>query len=645
MIKPFILAVCCLFSAISAICQNVDLSFGIDKISANEKMRFSQKNFKANTTSDGVDVHFVEAFWSVNPAAHYISGKITHHLKVNTNRTLLDFDIHSNHTVSQVKINGQVTSNSRFGDQLILQYNFAAGTDYAVEITYAGTPPPDPDAFGSFVTATHEGVPILWTLSEPFGALDWWPCRQNLSDKIDSIDIRVEIPQGDNKVASVGLLQSVEQVGNKQVYFWKHRYPIATYLVAIAVTNYVEFNTTLTLPSGDLFVQHMVYPEELPAQLPAMEKVYRHLAIFDSLFGAYPFMNEKYGHARFGRGGGMEHQTMSFMGGWDYDLISHELGHQWFGDRITCANWADIWLNEGFATYLSGLCHNVESPDLYWQIWKKNVIKSVISKADGSVYITDPTEVSRIFDTRLTYYKGAMVLHMLRWTLGDEVFFKSIRDYLNQAGLVNNFALTEDFQKSVEKTAGKDLDYFFQQWIYKEGFPSYRVRWNNLDKVVNVQVHQSSSHTSVPFFTMDIPLQFKSASRDTIVRVPHDFNGQTYSFELDFTPDSLLLDPDKWLVMGAPTIVRETVPFTEKSAVLYPNPSADIANIWIASEMSNLAEVSLYDNLGRQLAAPILLLQKQLLKLDISQLANGSYTVVIRDGDTNHQLRLLKTDR
>lgn len=197
---------------------------------------------------------------------------------------------------------------------------------------------------------------VLWTLSEPYGARDWWPTKQTLNDKIDSCDIFVTTPSG-YKVGSNGILLNVVQDGNNVIHHWKHIHAEPAYLIAIAVADYSEYIDWVPLDSGDsLMVLEYVYPcNLLSAQLQTTD-IIPTMQFFIELFGDFPF--EKYGHAQFGWGGGMEHSSMTFVGGFNHGLLAHELAHQWFGDKITCGSWQDIWLNEGFATYLEGLTYD-----------------------------------------------------------------------------------------------------------------------------------------------------------------------------------------------------------------------------------------------------------------------------------------------
>lgn len=639
----FVIALSLLLGCISSLAQVTYSPEKQEEIISLEKKRAGRNFLKsANQQSDGVDVHFVEAYWKVDPTVRFISGTVTHHFTVKTNSEQVFFDLHKDLSISKVILNGNTTTVEHVGNLLRLSAPFLTGQDYVVSFTYSGQPPIDNSGFGSFMTATHEGTPVLWTLSEPYGALEWWPCRQNLSDKIDSIDINVEIPNGDWQAASNGLLDPIEQLANSKIYHWKHRYPIATYLVAIAVTNYTDIKNTIALTHGDLFVHHMVYPEVLPDQFYNISHTNRHLFIFDSLFTAYPFMKEKYGMAQFAWGGGMEHQTMSFMHDFSYELQAHELGHQWFGDHTTCANWEDIWLNEGFATYLTGLVYNVDSPELYWYIWRRNQIKGVTSKPGGSVYVDDVNSVDRIFDSRLSYAKGAMVLHMLRWTLGDDVFFQGVRNYLNDPAFKYGFATTEEFKRVMEQSSGKDLDVFFDQWVYKQGFPTYHVNYSQMGNVVNFKLGQSTSHSSVSFFPMDVGIKFKNATRDTTIRVKHEFSGQTYAVQLDFTPDSLIVDPDLWIVMGTPIVVKGNIDTQNNALVLYPNPASNQARIWVKDPLGSSDEVRLFDAAGREISVKLLDNNSNILQLDLSGIARGSYTVSITGPSRKDQVRLTK---
>lgn len=607
----------------------------IAKSEASHKLKLRKS--KAQLTDD-IHVNHVDAHWKVDPKIRNIGGNVVHTLTVKKPMDSLRFDLSSSLSVSSVTVNNQISAFSHFSNELWIRRPTWPDTVYSVNITYSGNPPVDNDGFGSFMVDSMANGPVLWTLSEPYGSPDWWPCRSNLSDKIDSIDIYVTLPKNqDYKAASNGLLVGVTANGSEETWHWRHRHPIATYLVAIAVADYFIHEDTTYLASGDVPWLNYLYKENIPAKIFEIDYGIRHMAIFDSLFVPYPFNNEKYGHAEFGWGGGMEHQTMSFMGQFQYEIVAHELAHQWFGDHITCGKWSHIWLNEGFATYLTGLCYNIDSPELYWEIWKKEMMKKIKAQPGGSVYVADTANVGRVFDSRLTYFKGAAVIHMLRWTVGDPAFFSGIRNYLNNPKVKAGFALTADLQKELELSSGQDLDYFFKQWFYGEGYPTYKVSWSQSVNGLFFKLDQTTSHPSVDFFKVRLPIHLKAGNRDTIVVLDNTFNQQTFFVDLDFMPDSISADPETWLLMGTTTFQRPS------ALVMYPNPAKNAVNFWSPIPIPSNATVRGYDRIGREIYVNITQRSGQNLCLDISHLSAGGYTLELVIDDNVEKFNLIKT--
>lgn len=513
--------------------------------------------------TDDYDVKYHRLEWQIDPSQRYIKGAVTTYFESAVGGLLaVHFDLMNALQVDSVRWRGQTMSFAHHNDILTLWLSqpMPIGKLDSVTVFYQGVPADT--GFGSFEQSTHAGAPIVWTLSEPYGARDWWPCKQNLGDKIDSIDVLVTCPTG-NRAASNGLLVAEKNnpATNQTTFHWRHRYPIACYLVAIAVTNYAQYTDQAELTSGPLPILNYVFPENLASAQGQTPDVVPLIEFYDSLFVPYPFRNEKYGHAQFGWGGGMEHQTMSFMANFGYELMAHELAHQWFGDHVTCGSWADIWLNEGFATYLSGLCYERFSPAQYWPVFKQQRLQSVTSQPGGSVFVDDTTNVNRIFSGRLSYAKGAMVLHQLRWAVGDEAFFSGLRNYLNDNRLAGNFARTADLRTHLEATSGQPLDWYFNDWIFGQGHPSYQLVWSQAGSTVSLQVNQTQSHPSVGFFEMPLPLRFKSASGQTFdARPVLSSNGQAFQIEnVPFQASELAFDSDLWLISANNTVTKVAV--------------------------------------------------------------------------------------
>lgn len=604
--------------------------FEIDKISL-----FESKNQKKNITSvnKGVpesanyDLHYHRLVLELNPEVLYINGAVTSYFSPNVvNFNEIYFDLTNALVVDSVKYHdsliffNQLTNNSlRISFPNIISQNSID----SVTVYYQGVPPSS--GFGSFVQSSHLNDSILWTLSEPFGAHEWWPCKDALNDKIDSIEVVVTTPKK-YKVASQGLLVNQTTNGVKNTYYWKHRYPIATYLISIAITNYSEFTINANLNQGVMPVLNYVYPEDSATYYTQILNIVPIIELFDSLFGDYPFYTEKYGHAQFEWGGGMEHQTMSSMGGFSNHLMSHELGHQWFGNKITCGSWSDIWLNEGFATYCTGMFYKYLDP-FWWDAWKEDMISSVTSLPDGSVYNPDTTSVSRIFSSRLSYKKGAFLLRMLEWKVGSNFFFQAINNYLSDINLRYRFATTQNFKNHLENVSGIDLTEFFNDWYYGEGYPSYTVRWNQSGNSVNFTVTQNQSHNSVSFFEMPIPIYLKGQGVDTTLVFNHTYSGQNFVANVPFLIDSVYFDPERWILTKNDSIfVGLDEVISKNELIIYPNPVNNLLKIKASIPIKS---IKIYDALGKIVYHEKIELKKINLFVDVSVYKSGIYTIEV----------------
>lgn len=594
------------------------------KIAHYEAMAAAKKmSFKSHGLSTNYDVTYQQMQWRVNPDQRFISGEVYTEFRALEDMNRLYFDLHSALVVDSVRgRNGRLSYTHRDDDilEIELTEDVAASEFDSVTVWYHGVPPTT--GFGSFEQSTHNGNGVLWTLSEPYGAKDWWPCKQDLQDKIDSVDIFITCPAG-NKAGSNGSLEAVTNLPNNRVrYHWKHRYSIPTYLIAIAVTNYVEFSDYADLTEGRLEVLNYVYPEDFAVLEPDAKRVIPLLELYDTLVGPYPYMKEKYGHAQFGWGGGMEHATMSFMGSLHYELVAHELAHQWFGDKITCGSWEDIWLNEGFATYFTGISYQYLFPPGLWDRWKRINIERVTREDGGSVHVEDTLDVARIFDQRLSYYKGALVLHMLRWKMGDRDFYQAIRNYISDPDLAFSFAVTDDLQYHLEQQHGGSLEEFFQDWYYGEGFPIYFIQWAQQDDRLMLKIDQNSSHSSVDFFEMPVPVYFSGEGQDTTLVFEHGVDGQVFARQLNFTVDSAYFDPEQWLLARLGNLYKvAAISGEDMVPAVYPNPAR--GKVKILGYWEKLLMVDERGQTVRNLRKEQI--SDDLVELDISDLRAGTY--------------------
>ncbi len=584
-------------------------------------------------TAGGFDVHGYRCHWRIDPAVREIAGSVTVLFRVTgTAMDSLALDMAPELIADSVRYHGQEVPWNHAGQQLVVGFPSSIPPQTADSLTvyYHGVPPDQ--GFGSFVQSSHNGVPIIWTLSEPYGASDWWPCRNGLADKADSIDIFLDIPTG-YRSASNGVLVSETPAGSRIIHHWKHRYPIAAYLVCLAVTNYAHYVHLVPFQGDTLIVDNFVYPEDPVTVPPETHVIIPMIQLFDTLFGIYPFQREKYGHAQFGWGGGMEHQTMTFVSSFGFELLAHELAHMWFGDKVTCGSWTDIWLNEGFATYLSGLCYEHILPD-WWKRFREVRVKSVTAYPGGSVYCTDTTSVNRIFDSRLSYAKGALILHQLRWLMGDSAFFAALRNYLADPSLAYGFARTPQLKAHLESSCGCDLTGYFNDWYTGEGYPSYQTSWEQHGDTVTLTVGQTQSHPSVSFFEMDIPLTFKNETRDTILRFHHTFSGQAFTAVIPFTVDSVLFDPGYQLISANNTVSGILEKQEPAGVKVYPVPARDQVTFQFSPLLEKEAfRIRVFDCTGKQVAALFHPQNETFSKLVLEQFSTGQYSYLIENSE------------
>ena len=562
---------------------------------------FKQAATTASFAGQNIDITYHRAKWNINPSISYISGSVyTEFTTTESNVSKVTFELDTAMIVDSVMYHNVKIQYSDSGTYLLNLYlpnALLIGSMDSVEIFYKGSP--GQSGFGSFIQANHAGTPIIWTLSEPYGAREWWPCKNDLSDKIDSIDIYVTTPEG-NRAASNGLLVEEYSIGTDKVYHWKHLHAIPTYLVAIAVTNYAVYSDFASITAGQVEVLNYVFPEDSSYVVTRTPAVVSSIQLYSSLFIDYPFQDEKYGHAQFGWGGGMEHQSMSFMGGFSHSLMAHELAHQWFGDLVTCGSWGDIWLNEGFATYLTGLTYENMPGTNFWESWKNQTRSSVLAYSNGSVFCTDTTDVGRIFSSRLSYSKGAYVLHMMRWKVGDAAFFSGLQNYLSDPNLNHGYARTSDLQAHIEATSGQNLTEFIDDWFYGEGSPDYTITVNQaaIDSIT-ITLDQTTTNTAVSFFEMPVPIHLKGQDFDSIVRLDNTYNGQVYTIAVNSYITEIEFDPDLWLLATATINSNVGINDIDESKIdISPNPTRDIINVKAEDE---IIEISVIDAAGKEI--------------------------------------------
>jgi aminopeptidase N len=512
----------------------------------------------------------------IDPGAQWIGGSNTMTVESLVNGlTLFPFRLSSTFTITALTVNGSAAAWTRVDSatlEVTLDRTYNTGEQFQLFVAYDGNPVGG--GFGSIQFTTQSGQPIVWTLSEAWYAYTWWPAKDDNRDKATA-DLRFTVPDS-MVVASNGTLQSVTPLpGSKHRYYWKTEYQTATYLYAFTATNYNFYTDTFHFPGGSMPVEMYIFPSsDTSSNRNEWWKMVDMLGVFSNLYGLYPFTNEKYGMAQFGWGGGMEHQTITFQSGFWESVTAHELGHQWWGDTVTCATWHDIWLNEGFATYSEALWFEFETGVSNPTALHNHMDSRRPSDVNGTVYCYDISSMSRIFSTNFSYRKPAWVLHQLRHVVGDDTFFDILAAY--RTAFEYGSATTAEFQDVAENVADRDLDWFFDPWVYDVGAPKYRYGWTphtvGGQDYVELYVSQVQS-SSYPVFPMPIDIETVTGGGTTTHVVWNDAKTEHLLFAVDGPVNQLDFDPDEWILReGLST--TSFVPGPPKIVATTPQPGA-----------------------------------------------------------------------
>ncbi len=514
----------------------------------------------ATANQDAWDARWYDLALTFTPASSSVAGTVTVRASVTgASISKLELDLSSVLTVDGATAAGAPTTWTRSADLLTvdLPRAYLTGETIEVGVTYHG----NPTASGYFGFPTVNGRQLIWSLSEAYGARTWWPCKDQPADKADSVDVHFTVPLGLSTVSN-GTLLSTSSNATTTTTHWRERHPITTYLVSIASYPYtLTTDTYRPTPADSMPLRFWNYPESVAGYAAVQAKVKNMLAAYATRFGEYPFFSEKYGHAQFQFGGGMEHQTVTSLGSSNEYVVAHELMHQWWGDMITCRDFGHIWLNEGFATYGEAL-------------WAESQGGVAAYKADiaanafygpGRIYVDDATNESRVFDSNLSYNKGSWVLHMLRHVLGDSTFFHAMRRY--RADMEYRSATTEDFRASVEAESGRDLQKFFDQWIYGEYFPRYAATWTSAPVFGGYDVTVTLLQTQAwQLFTMPVDLTVSWTGGEQTFVVQDSLASQTFVLHVPQAPTNIEIDRDGWILKQTGMIVAN--PTFTKSVLL-----------------------------------------------------------------------------
>lgn len=434
---------------------------------------------------------------------------------------------------------------------------------------------------------------MVFTDCEPEGARCWYPCWDKPSDKA-TLDLTARVPVT-VKLGSNGILvDSINVADTIITYHWVSTNRISTYLIVMsAKVNYnldILYWHKLSNPNDSIPFRFYYNAGEDPSYI---ESIIRPMTTYYSRnYCEHP--HPKNGFAALNNlfpWGGMENQTLTSICPtrcWQEDLISHEFAHQWFGDLITCATWADIWLNEGFATWSEAFwIENSGGIEAYKETINHDADDYLLHNPGWAIYVPDwaihTPPMGILFNTYITYEKAACVLHQLRYMLGDTLFFHTLQAYCADTNFRFKTATTADFNAKVNEVTGKNYDWYFNAWVYQANHPVYQNTYDFHDIgsgqwQVNFLTHQTQTNAS--FFPMILELNIRFAdSSDTTFRVMNDSDNEYFNWTFKNQPVSFQFDPDDQIVLKQGYTLPDTL-FLASTSDSYGKFIIQSAGIW-----------------------------------------------------------------
>jgi aminopeptidase N len=624
--------------------------------------------------------HFDVRFYRADINLPMTSGAMTARVRIDLTPLHDGFDTFSLHMVNLVcdsirRAGNTCTFTSGSGRLNVdLDRSFANGESLSVDIYYHRNSGEQNRGFYYHARGTQD-IPhaICYTTTEPADARYWMPCFDEPWDKAErGCAINITTPDS-MSACSNGLRDSITTSGGTGTCWWKTSYPIPTYLMVFSASKWANIRQWFHYsPTESSYIDNYIWPEDSADAVSAFSHNIDMMDFFSdsSRYGRYPF--EKYGmvEAYPFPWGGMENQTMTMIHQYwilygSDNGIAHELAHQWWGDMVTCQDWREIWLNEGFATY---------SDELYdfHQNGRSSFLDLIASRAQDYFEeeaidphpIYDPPYPDHLFDWGHSYCKGAWVQHMLRYVEADTnwaqpgVFFRALREYGDSFKYGN--ANTDDYKRIHEQVTGLELDWFFSEWVYSTGYPVYSLGWHGRQNGSNWEVvldlAQDNGAIAPPLFHMPVEVRVNWTGGNAVFRYDVNSNPQQNVFPVGGQPTSVVFDPNDWILEQHDTHVGveqgPSLPCRTTLRLAGSNPIAGPARLAFALASEARARIEVYDGSGR-LIRTLLDAQRPAggytvnwdrKANDGTRVADGAYFCRLSAGGENLTVRLLLAD-
>jgi len=478
--------------------------------------------FSINLTSGGklsknqlaIDVRHYDIRLKVDPKRKMISGYVDIKIKIIDKVSFIELDLLNQYFISKITIGGVTTPFKHRDNKIFIKaQDIDVNSTILVTVEYKGKPPiaENPPWSGGFTwSKSKDGYPWVGVSCQANGSLLWYPSKEHPSDEPESADIHITVPKP-LSVASNGNLQSIIDHKNKwATWHWSTKYSINPYNINFTIGHFDLIERIVPSLGKPLKVQFYVLKESLEGSQKLIDQVEVFIEFFTRNFGQFPWIEEKLGIVNTPYFG-MEHQTVIAYGneyknnekGYDF-LLFHEMAHEWWGNYLSVSDWSDFWIHEGFSVYSEALYieekHGFEE---YNSFFTKNILKKI--PQSKPIVLERNSTMNQVVGLD-PYYKGAFILHMLRYLVGDEDFFKILEDLLHsKKQLPNNQVTTSDFIDIVHSVIETNIDWFFKVYLYENQYP-----------VISQKISHGSNHTFIELFwenkgfSMPVEIFYKS---------------------------------------------------------------------------------------------------------------------------------------
>jgi aminopeptidase N len=582
-----------------------------------------------NSTSRSYDVLHYNLDLSVKPDPFYVQGNITIQIVLLAgNLDQVEFDLQGLQ-VESVLYNGLPVNFTLADGALILTSltTIMAGDTGTCTIFYQGTP-----QSGLYRRQNFAGDTIIYSHNEPYEARFWFPCNDDPGDKATHI-VSIRMPVSYTVLSNGRKIAEYLDSPGWMRTVWEEDYPIATYLISLAAAPYHIVEQNWSFETVRMPLDYYVYPADASRALNALTTTTQMLSFFSGYIGLYPFSGDKYAMAEVPlvEAAAMENQTATTMRDAVMDneeIIAHELAHQWWGDALTPASFADIWLNEGFASYFDVLYTEYSAGEYNYKRRMENY-KGLLFQ-DGSLSYPVYNPPAEYLFGRSVYYKGAWILHMLRSELGEELFKSICQTYYQQYKYSN--VTTTDFIQTCEEVGHTSLDTFFNQWLYYGGLPNLYLSWHQDGPLLSFIIQQLQTET---VYDLKLEIHIQGFSRDSLLVVSCNRPVTEYQVSFSDPVQMVTLDPEDKVLQVNNTPVYYLARHTALLKI-YPHPVHKKAQILYQVDRAQQIRIEIWNILGERVA--ILKNEKQPGGLyhyiwDPVNLSSGTYLCILRAGD------------